>query len=297
MQIGDENILTTFSFATFAMDMFEIERLGREQGLLDAITVHGEASLYSLLKPSVDANRALRRKLADGPYGRVETQCLCGAPDGVPVQNVDRDGFAHPMVMCEECSTIRALHRLDDGSLGAFYRDDYRPIYGGGPAPPFTCEMGLDFAALTEHFQVCTDRVYEVGAGSGEFLESLGPGRQRIGFDLDAEAAARAQARGIDVRTTTTPGFYDLICFHHSLEHLPDPATSIAAARAQLAPGGAIYIGVPGLHRYDHRQLWQLAHLWQWEAKTLAAFMERQGFEAIYLDEGICSLWRPRCDS
>lgn len=287
MLIDGELVLSTFAFATFVTDMIEIERLGRANGLLERLTVHGEGSLYSLLRPAQMARLALHEKLIDGTYRKVAMPCLCGSTDdGSPVANVDRDGFAHPMVMCDDCGLIRARERLDDAALGAFYRDDYRAVYGKGPADPFRCELGLNMVALAEMFHFRLDRVFEVGAGNGEFLDALPPGDVRLGSDHDPGTKWGALS-GVPAAE------YDLVAFHHSLEHVTDPAGELRAAREMLAPGGVIYVGLPGLHRHEKRMLWQLAHLWQFEAKTLRAFMEREGFESIYIDEGICSLWRP----
>ncbi|MFM8858253.1 MAG: methyltransferase domain-containing protein [Actinomycetota bacterium] len=42
---------------------------------------------------------------------------------------------------------------------------------------------------------------------------------------------------------------FDLVFYHHVIEHVDDPATSLDELRRVLTPGGLIYIGTPNRHR------------------------------------------------
>jgi hypothetical protein len=77
------------------------------------------------------------------------------------------------------------------------------------------------------------------------------------------------------------------------LEHLPDLDGTLRRLHALLSPTGLLFIGVPTIFHADLDVLFQNAHLWQFSARTLAYVMECCGFADAYLDETICSLWRP----
>ncbi len=46
-------------------------------------------------------------------------------------------------------------------------------------------------------------------------------------------------------RLEDVTGSFDLVWFHHSLEHVPDPRATLTAAVAVLAPGGRIVVRIP----------------------------------------------------
>lgn len=48
-------------------------------------------------------------------------------------------------------------------------------------------------------------------------------------------------------------GYFDLITFHHSLEHIPDQQAVLAAARRLLAPNGVILVRIPVASSYAWR--------------------------------------------
>lgn len=63
--------------------------------------------------------------------------------------------------------------------------------------------------------------------------------------------------RGVTVRRGelgTVQGQFDLIMFHHSLEHVPDPVEVVSQAASLLAPGGWILIHVPVMGKWAWRQ-------------------------------------------
>jgi SAM-dependent methyltransferase len=97
--------------------------------------------------------------------------------------------------------------------------------------------VGLDAAIL------------DVGAGSGQLLLTLRDyGFVRLlGVDplLDAgvtcEDGVKVLRKGLD----EVEGTFDLVMFHHSFEHLADPAAALAAARDRLSPDGCVLIRTP----------------------------------------------------
>ena len=94
--------------------------------------------------------------------------------------------------------------------------------------------------------------VLEVGSGNGAFAARLLPGCRYVGLELNAEAAARARAAGLDVRTETleehlaTEGArYDVVCSFQVLEHVSDPRGFLSGCARGIRAGGQVLIGVP----------------------------------------------------
>jgi SAM-dependent methyltransferase len=107
--------------------------------------------------------------------------------------------------------------------------------------------------------------VLDVGAGDGALLAALRRrGRVATGTEREAGDDRRDQvhgaARGDNGDPATLPaapgsGGWAAIVFWHSLEHLPDPGTTLAAAGAGLAAEGVLVIAVPNSDSLQARVL------------------------------------------
>lgn len=100
-------------------------------------------------------------------------------------------------------------------------------------------------------------RLLDVGVGTGLLVHlAHEAGWEAAGIDICAEAAERAAAEfGVpvavgDFESADLPGGYDAITMADVLEHSRDPRAFLVRARALLAPGGVLYVGVP-----NHRSL------------------------------------------
>jgi SAM-dependent methyltransferase len=116
-----------------------------------------------------------------------------------------------------------------------------RPLPGCAGAPSYLRRFpGLRFSS----------RVMDVGCGDGLLLAQLaGYGfRNLTGVDpfLPADSrprpGVRLLARAIH---DVCDGPYDLIMFHHSLEHIPDQQAALGAARRLLGRSGHCFVRVP----------------------------------------------------
>jgi len=90
--------------------------------------------------------------------------------------------------------------------------------------------------------------ILDVGCGSGGLLQRM----RRYGFShltgVDPYTAAEASRPGLQImrgELSVVRGQYDLVMFHHVLEHLADPTGTLATARTLLAPGGRILVRIP----------------------------------------------------
>lgn len=92
-------------------------------------------------------------------------------------------------------------------------------------------------------------RILDVGCGSAALLLEL----QAAGFDrlvgidafLDDDLAYPGGLRVLKRTIHEMSGRWDVIMFHHSFEHIPDPQATLSAAAKLLAPDGACLVRLP----------------------------------------------------
>ena len=147
--------------------------------------------------------------------------------------------------------------------------------------------MGLDRSA----------RILDVGCGAGDLLKDLGQAGFRhllgadpfVTTDLDLGDGVSVLKRTLE----EVEGEFDLVMFHHALEHTASPAAVLRAAAARLRPGGWCLVRVPTVtgeawERYgpDWVQLDPPRHLFVPSARGMETLAERTGFhlEAIEYD-------------
>ena len=92
-------------------------------------------------------------------------------------------------------------------------------------------------------------RLLDVGAGSGgHVLELRDAGvANAIGLDpfVREDVVVRGQAVVYRKALTDMTGAFDLITFHHSLEHMPEQVEALAESRRLLANGGRVLVRIP----------------------------------------------------
>ncbi len=110
-------------------------------------------------------------------------------------------------------------------------------------------DRGLGLGAVLASGVSKGSRILDVGCGTGRLLDILG----MLGFSsltgidafLDTDRTAKGGARLLKKEIADLDGEFDLIMFHHSFEHLADPANSLRAVSDRLASGGMCLVRIP----------------------------------------------------
>lgn len=123
---------------------------------------------------------------------------------------------------------------------------DFRPLHEINP-------LRLDW--IRQQVDLDNSRALDVGCGGGILAESLAAsGADVTGIDMAEGPLAVARLHQIESGTDVTyrqataeelaaeqPGQYDLVACLEMLEHVPDPASVIAAVAELVRPGGDVF--------------------------------------------------------
>ena len=92
-------------------------------------------------------------------------------------------------------------------------------------------------------------RILDVGCGGGVLLRELSERgfRHLLGIDpyIDADLDHGRGLRILKRHLHEVDAEWDLVMFHHSLEHVSDPRATLELARERLAAGGTVLVRVP----------------------------------------------------
>jgi len=143
------------------------------------------------------------------------------------------------------------------------------------------------------------NRVLEVGCGAGDFLCHLRDyAFEPVGLEPSEEASQAARDRSLRVFTETLQQYairredavlFDAVILLNVLEHVPDPARVLQAARSVCQPGALICVRVPNdfnaLQRAASEKLkrapWWVAipdHVNYFDFESLKVLLAREGF-------------------
>lgn len=133
--------------------------------------------------------------------------------------------------------------------------------------------------------------VLDIGCGAGKALICMALGGFQpcegvdpfIDEDLVYDNGVVVHRKSLAEFAASAERRYDLITFHHSLEHVVDPLADLGLARGLLTPGGCIMLGLPvAAHAWEHyRGDWcnldPPRHLHLLTNKSMALLAEKAG--------------------
>lgn len=218
---------------------------------------------------------------------------------------------------CASCGVLHLMDIPDD--MGRFYPGkSYYSVHSASNSPRQVLKTWRDriqesgtplgdwvlrhlpnvaLAAMTSAAPDRRTHVLDVGCGDGSLLRSMARlgYRHLTGVDpLLDEASATAGMQLIRGGINTVEGRFDLISFHHSLEHIPDQVGVLRLAAERLTAGGKIVVRIPtsqslAFAAYGPRwvQLDAPRHLFLHSHRSIALVAQQAGLSVVDL----------RCDS
>ena len=153
-----------------------------------------------------------------------------------------------------------------------------------------------DLALIFLYRKLARDRnvsILDVGAGAGKVVRNLFETGYRnvLGIDLflskDISYRGRTLVRRCDIFNVY--GRWDIISFHHSLEHMPEQQAVLARARQLLSSDGCVIVRIPivdGDAWREYREHWvQLdppRHLYLHSLKSLGIVANKAGLDVSH---------------
>lgn len=168
---------------------------------------------------------------------------------------------------CTRCGCVQIVE--PPANLADYYPRNYYSFQPQKPSPARATALRLLFSRSTAaarlrrtlegrlrrlqlvglyHELVAGDRtaaILDVGAGAGTLVTMLRDIGYARAVGVDPFIAADVADVVKKVELADVSGSFQVISFHHSLEHVPDQVGTLAHARRLVAPGGTIVVRVP----------------------------------------------------
>lgn len=201
--------------------------------------------------------------------------------------------MCHRLVRCPNCELVYAVNPPGQDELAnAYHAAEYDSAEeASDAADAYMSAIQPVLAHLPQR-----QRVLEIGAGTGVFLERLAS----VGFSelvgVEPSAAAIATApeyrrswvrEGIFREQDFSPEYFDLICCFMTMEHVPCPGEIARSALRLLRPGGAFVTVTHDYRSAVNRLLGKrspiidIEHLQLFSARSICELFNRSGYANI----------------
>ena len=242
------------------------------------------------------------------------TRCTgCAERDGDVVMRTDDPYLRRPdtfeMVACRRCGLVRTKQLPAD--LACWYEEHYSKAQRifrhsetrtkAGRTYRTLDRMGVTRIVrklnLNHHRYIASQlpaagSVLEVGCGTGEILRLLQRrGADVCGIEPHPDSAREAEQHGVRILADRLESLrdisvtFDTMLFSFSLEHTPDPLTTLRRARALLSPQGRLWIFTHNFNcvsRHVFGESWSGWHLpyhtYLFTAETLGKLLVAAGY-------------------
>lgn len=228
---------------------------------------------------------------------------ICGNTENfTTLVPVDRYGITVPKQRCGGCGLVMANPRPTEGFLDKFYRSKmYRGLYRGvlrfdpGSQDKALHAANQHISFLSKHCRFHKDfSVLDIGSSGGTFLIKLKEEKPSIkitGIEPGASFNYFYKENLDDFFETIDDvpmnKTFDLITMWHVLEHMVDPVDTLVKIKKHLKADGVLVVEVPNLQRYEGIRNFHLAHIYDFDEKTIRALFNRAGFTSceIHYDD------------
>lgn len=231
------------------------------------------------------------------------TSAPCPICSGTGVSSVSSNSYYY--YRCNQCETAFVHPQPDAAHLSNFYDNFHLSNAQGGLYDETDDRVKLDFPAkldLIKRFIKPTNaRLLDVGCGKGFFISAA----QKVGFNAEGidlsstgiEFATKVlnvkATRGHieDLATSDFANKFDAVTFFATIEHLPDPVSTLKAIHTSLKPGGYLVCDT-GCGSVSSEKLLAGHNQWFDAPQHLFVFSERgilnalqdAGFKVIHCD-------------
>lgn len=229
---------------------------------------------------------------------RTENCVVCGA--------VLQNGVSEWHKVCSECGYEAGILEPIINNSNAHQRiDESKREYGLGTLRQENFLKILK--VLTELGHKRGERLLDVGAAHGWFLELAQERFKVLGIEPDSVVLLGIEKKGLPVRHGFFPQSldagekFDIIIFNDVIEHIPDIVNAVRSCAEHLSEGGCLVLNLPssngmfyraskvliaiGIKRY-FRRMWQFGfpspHLHYLNENNLPCLVEKFGFEKVY---------------
>lgn len=221
-----------------------------------------------------------------------QTCPLCRNEQSEPFDTLQVEARAIEYRLCSRCGMVFQGEDWKKDELADFYARDYRKLVEGEDQVSEKNRAIEETRArllvnwLKARGVQSVKRHMDIGASTGALIHRTKRvfGAEVQGVELSNSHRAFAEARGLPMLPSLEAlearggDRFDLISLIHVLEHLPEPAQTLAHLRERwLAPDGAFLLEVPNL--YVHNS-YEIAHLHAFSRHTLLETLRLAGYRA-----------------
>jgi SAM-dependent methyltransferase len=162
------------------------------------------------------------------------------------------DGPYYAVIGCERCGLAYVSPRPTPDAVARYYVDEDRDGWTVRHDEAYAAEKEEKKARLAARVLAPIlkargpGRALDVGCGAGDILGALKKaGWETVGIEPHAARRAIAERHHRLIEEIPREPTFDLIIFHHVLEHVLAPCDLLRAARAASLPGAHLLVGVP----------------------------------------------------
>lgn len=233
--------------------------------------------------------------------------CFCGNSKKTsswakPYYEVTRAGdtvLSDDKMAVEVCGKCGVVHQTNPpycskDQIVQFY-SKYQPVSGEYRAKSYDHDRDLARKRCREYgiTSGSEDRILDVGAGSGAFVDEC-RARGAVAFGCEiAEYASLKDNSFIykrDFEEINFPvDYFKIVTCHDVLEHTLNPKSFVAELFRVTDQGGTCIIDIPDFYSSDGEHHWKKEHLWYFTAEQLKLLLKDAGFKIEKIKKPIAS--------
>lgn len=155
--------------------------------------------------------------------------------------------------------------------------------------------LSKKMAIVTQYTKSDSQRVLDIGCGTGDFLKMAQEYKWNIaGVEPDENARKiAAEKTGMEIQNNdwlneVPDQSFDAVTMWHVLEHVPNLEEQIATLKKIVKPNGTIFIAVPNFKSHDanhYKEKWAAfdvpRHLWHFSQKSIKGLFEKENMKVV----------------